>query len=134
VEDLLAGLMRGRYRLSACSAPLVFAVAADGDAVALDLVRRAGRELGSLAVGVSRQLGLTGRPFEVVLSGSFYDGNPLVQETMTATIQAVAPQARLVRLAAPPVVGAVLLAMEQVGMPPAAARDQLIESIRRLRL
>jgi N-acetylglucosamine kinase-like BadF-type ATPase len=134
VEDLLAGLMRGRYHLSAGSAPLVFALAADGDPVALDLVRRAGRELGSLAAGVSRQLDLTSQSFDVVLAGSFFNGSPLVQETMAETLQAIAPRARLVRLDAPPVVGAVLLAMEQAGVPWAAARGQLIESIRQLRL
>jgi N-acetylglucosamine kinase-like BadF-type ATPase len=130
VADLLAGLMRGRYTLAADSAPLVFAAAAEGDSVAIDLVRRAGCELGGLAVGVSRQLGLTGLPFDVVLSGSFYKGSPLVQESMAETIHAVAPRARLVRLASPPVVGGVLLAMERAGINPAALRQTLIESIR----
>ena len=58
VSDLLAGLMRGRYMLWADSAPIVFAVASEGDGVALDLVLRAGRELGELALGISRQMGV----------------------------------------------------------------------------
>lgn len=132
VTDLLAGLMRGRYTLSADNAPLVFAAAAEGDSVALELVRRAGRELGGLAVGVSRQIGVTGLPFDVVLSGSFYNGSPLVQETMAATIHSVAPRARLVRLAAPPVVGGVLLGMEQVGVQAADLRERLIASTNEL--
>lgn len=133
VADLLAGLMRERYALTADSVLRVFAVAAEDDPVAQELVRRAGRELGSLAVGVSRQLGLTDQSFNVVLSGSFYNGSPLIQETMGETIRAVAPGAKLVRLAAPPVVGGVLLAMEQVGIDPAARRQTLIESTRGIR-
>jgi N-acetylglucosamine kinase-like BadF-type ATPase len=128
VADLLAGLMRGRYVLWAGDAPIVFSVAAEGDKVALDLVRRAGRELGNLAVGVSRQIGITDLAFDVVLSGSFYNGSPLIQETMADTIHAVAPRARLVRLETPPVVGAVLLGMEQVGLQAPALREALTAS------
>jgi N-acetylglucosamine kinase-like BadF-type ATPase len=130
--DLLAGLMRGRYVLSASTAPLVFATAAKGDRVALDLVRQAGHELGQLAIGVIRQLDLASLPVDIVLSGSFYNGSPLIQETMAETIHEVAPRARLVRLEAPPVVGAVLLAMEQAGMDPAALRQTLIASTNKL--
>jgi N-acetylglucosamine kinase-like BadF-type ATPase len=126
VTDLLAGLVRERYYLSADSAPLVFAVAEAGDEVALDLLRWAGRELGDLAVGVARQLCLTEETFEVVLSGSFYNGSDLIRNTMAETVHAVAPSARLVRLQAPPVVGGVLLAMEQAGLDMAAIRPALI--------
>jgi N-acetylglucosamine kinase-like BadF-type ATPase len=130
--DLLAGLMRWRYTLSADSAPLVFSIAADGDPVAQALVRRAGRELGGLALGVSRQLGLTALPFDVVLAGSFYDGSPLLSESMARQIKAHAPQARLVRLDAPPVAGATLLAMERAGINPAPLRRAVIQGARQL--
>ncbi len=132
VADLLAGLMRGRYTLTADSAPLVFAVAAEGDPVALELVRRAGRELGNLALGVIRQLDLAARPFEVVLSGSFYHGSPILQECLAQTVQAVAPQARFVRLATLPVVGAVLMAMERAGMSWIPLRPTLIATVKEL--
>jgi N-acetylglucosamine kinase-like BadF-type ATPase len=127
VTDLLAGLVRERYRLSAESAPLVFAVAAQGDEVALDLLRWAGRELGGLAVGVARQVCLTEEAFELVLSGSFYNGSHLIEDTMAEAVHVVAPQAQLVRLQAPPVVGGVLLAMEQVGLDTAVIRPALID-------
>lgn len=128
VPDLLAGLMRERYSLWAGAAPIVFSVAAEGDPVALELVRRAGRELGDLALGVSRQIGVTDMPFDIVLCGSFFNGSPLIQESMAATIHSVAPQARLVRLEAPPVAGATLLGMEQVGLRTSALRESLIAS------
>jgi N-acetylglucosamine kinase-like BadF-type ATPase len=128
VPDLLAGLMRERYVLWAGSAPIVFSVAAEGDPVALELVRRAGRELGDLAIGVGRQIGVTDIPFDIVLCGSFFNGSPLIQESMAATIHSIAPQARLLRLEAPPVVGATLLSMEQAGIKTSTLRETLIAS------
>lgn len=125
VADLLAGLIRQRYALRAAAAPLVFAVAAQGDAVAQAIITWAGQELGSLAVGVIRQLDLAAESFDVVLSGSLYNGGEPLIAPMRQTIQAVAPEARLVRLAAPPVVGGVLLGMEQVGVDTAVPTQQL---------
>jgi len=130
--DLLEGLYLWRYQLLAAAAPVVFQVAAQGDPVAQELVRWAGRELGSLAVGVIRQIGIEHLDFEVVLIGSMFKGSPALTEAMSATVQAVAPKARLVRLTAPPVVGAVLLGMEQVGMETARLRQTLIDSANEL--
>ena len=56
VVDLLHGLTSGRLCIDAAAAPLIFEVAAQGDAVAIDLIRWAGRELGELAKAVIRQL------------------------------------------------------------------------------
>ena len=133
LADLLEGLYMERYKLSASAAPLIFRVAASGDQVAQELIHWAGTELGSLAVGVIRQLGFETLDPEVVLVGSLYDGSPALIEAMRATIHAVAPRARLVRLTAPPVVGGVLLGMEQVGLPIATLRQELIASTKQLR-
>jgi N-acetylglucosamine kinase-like BadF-type ATPase len=130
--DLLEGLYLWRYQLLAAAAPAVFQVAADGDAVAQELVRWAGRELGSLAIGVIRQLGIADLDFEVVLIGSMFKGSPSLSAALSDTVHSVAPKARLVRLAAPPVVGAVLLGMEQVGMEMGPLRKTLIDSTNKL--
>jgi N-acetylglucosamine kinase-like BadF-type ATPase len=121
-------LAMGHYHLSAAAAPVVFQVAAGGDEVAQEAIRWAGRELGDLAVGVIRQLGFEELDFEVVLAGSLYDGSPALIEALRATIHAIAPGARLVRLTAPPVVGGVLLGMEQAGVEYASIRQTLIET------
>jgi N-acetylglucosamine kinase-like BadF-type ATPase len=131
--DLLEGLYLGRYSLSPATAAFVFQAAAAGDAVAQETIRWAGRELGSLALGVIRQLDFQELGFDVVLAGSLYGGSPLLVEAMEETIHAEAPGARLVRLTAPPVVGGVLLGMEQVGIKPSHLREQLLESTQRLR-
>jgi len=126
--SLLEGMALERFHLPASAAPVVFQVAADGDRVAQEIIEWAGSELGSLAIGVIRQLGFEELDFEVVLTGSLFKGSPAVTETMAATIHEIAPKARLVRLAAPPVVGGVLLGMEQAGLKYRELRQTLIES------
>lgn len=128
VEDLLEGLTLERIHVGAEAAPLVFQVAAEGDPVAGELILWAGRELGSMANGVIRQLGFEALAFDVVLAGSFFNGSPLLAETMRETIHTLAPGARLVRLTAPPVVGGVLLGMEQAGDNVLALREAVIQS------
>lgn len=130
--DLVEGLMLERYQLDASAAPLVFEAAAQGDFVATQLVLWAGQELGSLANGVIHQLGLEALVVEIVLIGSFYRGSPLLVEAMRQTIQIVAPGARLVELTVPPVLGGVILGMEQAGVEPFALRRHLIETTQKI--
>jgi N-acetylglucosamine kinase-like BadF-type ATPase len=133
--DLLEGLIEGRIQLGAAEAPLVFQAADQGDAVARDLICWTGRELGELANCVIRQLGFAELAFDVVLVGSLYDGSPLLAEGLRETVHTLAPGARFIRLKAPPVVGAVLLGMEQTGLQPdGAIRQELEQSISPLRL
>jgi N-acetylglucosamine kinase-like BadF-type ATPase len=127
-SELIEGLCLGRYHLEADAAPLVFQVATEGDEVAQEVIDWAGRELGSLAVGVIRQLEFDALDVEVVLVGSLYDGGPMLIEPMQHVIHEAAPRARLVRLTAPPVVGGVLLGAEQAGMWRSGLRERLIES------
>ena len=128
-EDLLAGIMRDRYDISAAHASLVFDAAKTGDEVAIAAIKWAGQELGGLANGVIRQLAMQDLAFDVVLSGSLYKGSGSLKETMRETVCQVAPQARFVRLNAPPVIGGVLLGMEQVGLSTPDMRLALIEGI-----
>jgi len=132
VADLLEGLTLARLRVGPEVAPLVFQVAATGDAVAQELIVWAGRELASLAVGVIRQLEFEPLDFDVVLAGSFFKGSPLLAEVMREQIHAVAPGARLLRLQVPPVTGGVLLGMVAAGLDPSCARATLLASVKEL--
>jgi N-acetylglucosamine kinase-like BadF-type ATPase len=117
VIDLLQGLMEDRFCIDAAAAPLIFEVATRGDAVANDLIRWAGRELGELAKAVIHQLNFEPLEFEVVLLGGMFNGgSPLIEPIRDSIVQ-LAPRARLVRLNTLPVVGAVLLGMEQAQQP-----------------
>jgi N-acetylglucosamine kinase-like BadF-type ATPase len=117
LEDLLAGYTQEYYQVGAETAPLVFQTAYEGDEVARNLITWAGNELGELANGVIRQLSFEEQTFDVVLSGSMFEGGALLIDPMRATIQKHAPKAQLVRLKVPPVLGAVLIGMEQGKVP-----------------
>jgi len=134
LSDLVEGVYLGRYQFNARDALLVFKIAEQGDPAALDVVRAAGRELGGMACGTIRQVGLENEQFDVVLIGSLYDGHPLMTESMRQTILPVAPGARLVRLSLPPVVGGVMFAMNAAGFrPQPGVRQRVIESFRQYR-
>ena len=126
--DLLEGLINGRYHVHAAAAPFIFKTAETGDPIAQDLVRWAGCELGNLANGVIRQLGFEDQSFDVVMVGSMFNGGSMLVDPLKETVQSLAPQARFVRLEAPPVIGAVLLGLELVGRRNPAARRKLIDS------
>jgi N-acetylglucosamine kinase-like BadF-type ATPase len=129
LEDLLDGLVNNRLSLDGEAAPLVFQVAQSGDPVAIDVVRWAGRELGELACCVIRQMGFEELEFELVMVGSMFAGGPMLIEPMRRLIVELAPRARLRRLSAPPVVGAVLLGMEAAGLVPSQeARQALLDA------
>ena len=128
LDDLIEGIYLMRYGFDPSMVRLFFQVAAQGDPVALDVLRWAGEELGGMAVGVANQLELQNETFDVVLIGSLFDGHPLLQEVLGETIHKVAPGARLVRLNVPPVVGSVLLGMEAAGVDFHDKRERLIQS------
>lgn len=129
LEDLLAGIARGRYDISHKASLLVFQIAEEGDPVAQEIIRWAGRELGDLAVGVIHQIGLETEVFDVVLVGSTFNGSQTLKHSMEKRIHDVAPQAKLVRLTAAPVIGGVLLGMEKVGLDTTAVRKTLLETV-----
>jgi N-acetylglucosamine kinase-like BadF-type ATPase len=130
--ELIESLTQERFELSGQVAPLIFKTAEDGDAVACDVIRWAGESLADLAAGVARQLEIEREQFEVVLVGSLFNGGDLLIEPLRAALLKAAPGATLVRLATPPVVGGVLLGMEQCGLPATRLRQKLIQTTQAL--
>jgi len=129
---LIEALVLRRYQPDANLAGLVFDAAEAGDPVAMDVIAWAGHELGDLGIGVIHQLDLEDQAFEVILVGSLYKRGSLLIEPLRVTVHAIAPGARLVPLQAPPVVGGVLLGMEQAGLDANPIRPVLTASTRRL--
>jgi N-acetylglucosamine kinase-like BadF-type ATPase len=94
-------------------APIVFATAAQGDAVARGIVDRLADELATMAGALARRAGLVRADPDVVLAGGvFRTHDDAFHERLAARITATIPAARLVRLAEPPVAGAALLALD----------------------
>ena len=134
LEDLMRGYTTYEYHVGAEAAPIVFRVAADGDPVARELLNWAGYELGEMANAVIRQLEFEKLAFDVVMAGSMFEGGPMLIEPMRETIHKFAPQARLVRLNVPPVIGAVILGMEAAGVTATqSVRNMMADTISPIR-
>lgn len=125
VEELIAELHRAELGQSACLdvrrllelVPLVFQAAHSGDEPAQELLIRVGEEVGRAASAVMGKLGLEKTDGEVILAGSVFKGEgPLLLDTVTQAIHRKAPRARVRVLGVEPVAGAVLLALEALGV------------------
>jgi N-acetylglucosamine kinase-like BadF-type ATPase len=109
------------------AAPLVLVHAGRGDAVAAAIVEWAGAELGAAAATVARNLDMLDEPFELVLAGGLFHG---ASDPLEKAISRQVPTALLTRLEAPPVTGALLTALENLGgRPTAVLRDRLGPSL-----
>ena len=115
LEDLMRGYTTNEYKVGADAARLIFQVAEAGDEIARDLICWAGTELGEMANAVIRQLEFENLAFDIVMTGSMFEGGAKLVEPMRETIHQLAPHARLVRLRVPPVIGAAILGMEASG-------------------
>ena len=94
-------------------APTVFATAMSGDPVARSIVDRLADELIVMAAALARRTGLVRAEPEVVLGGSvFRTDDAAFHERLASGIDARIPGARIVRLSAPPVLGAALIGLE----------------------
>jgi N-acetylglucosamine kinase-like BadF-type ATPase len=111
--------------------PVLFAVAAAGDAVARSLVTRQAAEVAQMAAAALRRLGLATAGARVVLGGGLLEARePLLLGETARQLAAAAPGAVARVLDVPPVAGAALLGLDAVDAP-AEARQRLFEHFRR---
>jgi N-acetylglucosamine kinase-like BadF-type ATPase len=104
-------------------APLVFGAAASGDPVARSLVDRQAGEVVAMAGTAIRRLRMRKLDVDVVLGGGiFRNAFPPFFEMIRDGLRAVAPASRIAVMDAPPLVGAVLLALDVLGAGQAAER------------
>jgi N-acetylglucosamine kinase-like BadF-type ATPase len=102
--------------------PLVFDAAEAGDRAAAEIVGRQVDEVVTMVGAAIRRLDLADRDVHVVLGGGlFRRDDAAFLERIRAGIGATAPAARLMKVTAPPVVGAALLGLDRLGAPPEAA-------------
>ncbi len=130
--DLMEGLSNGSYRLTASLAMSVMEAARQEDAAACDVVEWAGEELGWLAVSVARQIDMQEEDVEIIQSGSVFEAGELIIKPMRELVLRHCPKAKLIRLDGPPVVGAVILGMEQTGFDGYAIRQNIIRTAKEL--
>ncbi|MEU0096363.1 BadF/BadG/BcrA/BcrD ATPase family protein [Kribbella sp. NPDC006257] len=101
--------------------PILFQVAAGGDAVAAEVVRHQAEEVVAMAVVAMRRLDLLDEPTDVVLGGGVLTaGHPLLMEQVVRLLSAAAPKAVPHVVDVPPVVGAALLGLDRTKAAPTA--------------
>ena len=116
LDDLFEAISRRGLAPGAELAPLVLDVAAGGDAVARALLAEQGRSLADEVLGVGRRLRMLDGPFELVVAGSVHlAGSASLDDAFAARVAEVAPQAWIVPLREPAVVGAARLALDLLG-------------------
>jgi N-acetylglucosamine kinase-like BadF-type ATPase len=124
-EDVAIAVHTGSVRYDGLGvlAPVLFAAAAAGDAVAAGIVDALADEVATMATALIRRLRLTRTDVEVVLGGgTLQTGNGVLHDRVMAGVTAVAPRAQVGVLDVPPVFGAVVEAWAAVGAPRAALR------------
>ena len=98
--------------------PLLEQAAAQNDPVALHIFSRYGYDIARYAVAGMRRLGMLGDPVDVVLSGSIFKCKlPILEEAVASEIHRWAARAVVVNCRYEPIVGAVLLALEELQNP-----------------
>jgi N-acetylglucosamine kinase-like BadF-type ATPase len=130
--DLMEGLSNSQYHLFPYLAVNVIEAAQKGDAAACEVVEWAGEELGWLAVSVARQIEMQDDEVEVVQSGSVFEAGELIRRPMRELVLKHCPNAKLIRLDGPPVVGAVILGMEQIGFDGYVVRENMIRTAKNI--
>ncbi len=124
VRDVTIGLHLGKIPYGDLHGlvPLLFRVAGQGDEVATELVIRQADEICVMVTVAAGRLGLTNSAVPVALGGSILRArDPLLSGRITERLSAELPHASLRIVDVPPIVGAGLLGLDQVGADPAAA-------------
>jgi N-acetylglucosamine kinase-like BadF-type ATPase len=130
--DLMEGLSNHNYHLVPYLAIQVVEVARAGDPAALEVIRWSGEELGWLAISVARQVEMENEELEIIQSGSVFDAGQILTDPMRRIILEHCPKAKLIRLDGPPVVGPVILGMEQAGFNGYEVREKIVQSAKEL--
>jgi N-acetylglucosamine kinase-like BadF-type ATPase len=130
--DLMDGLSIEQYHLFPYHALEVIKAANEGDAAAREILHWSGEELGWLAVSVARQIEMENDEVEIVQSGSVFEAGAIIMDPMRDVVMKHLPKAKLIRLDGPPVVGAVILGMEQAHFDGYAVRENIIRTAKEI--
>jgi N-acetylglucosamine kinase-like BadF-type ATPase len=130
-EAVLTGIYTGAipYARLFGLAQVLLDAATEGDALAREAANILADEVAAFVRAAVARLGLQEAPVEVVLGGGvFRTTDTAFHDRVAAGIRAAAPKAVLVKLGAPPVLGAALIGLDAIGAPP-SARASLREAL-----
>jgi len=108
-------------------APLIVEAAREGDAVSQKILMDTVKELSLIAITLIRRLNMENEEFELVLLGGIFKVKDLIADPVQQNIVKVAPKCRAITPRFKPAVGAVLMALKEMGVE---ISEYLLESIR----
>ena len=130
-EEVHAGRLHERRVVEL--APVVFAEA-EHDAVAAEIVERLAQEVVTMVRVTLERLDLAGATVEVVLGGGLLQsGYGRLIDAIEAGVRRIAPAATVRVTSSPPIVGAALLGLDEMGVDPDAqrrAREELADAFK----
>jgi N-acetylglucosamine kinase-like BadF-type ATPase len=130
--DLMEGLSNEQYHLLPYMAVPIIEAAKAGDSSAREIIQWAGEELGWLAISVARQIEMENDEVEIIQSGSVFEAGSIITDPMREIVLQHCPKAKLIRLDGPPVVGAVILGMEQASFDGYAVRENMVQTAKKV--
>lgn len=97
---------------------MVFQLAEEGDKCCRKVVNKMGVEIGDMLAHLIGEAGLQNEAIPVVLAGSLYvaDKKRLLLQPLEKRLRSMVPFAKIKIVTCPPVVGAVFMALEQIGI------------------
>jgi N-acetylglucosamine kinase-like BadF-type ATPase len=130
VDALLRALTREGYEIPHTAIrPSLFQTVAQGDAVAIDLVRTFGRELALLATNLIRKFALREtRPYVVASGSLFTRTGSLLFDVFEGLVKEADPSARVKLNDRPPVAGAVRAALHARGVQTSSTWESISAS------
>lgn len=135
-DDLMEHWVQGKLGSRKHLVPLVFETAEAGDEVAVRLIVEFGKRNAKYVEAGLRHLAVPVDEAEIVLSGSLFKArSPLLRMTVEEELKGSLPSVRIVHSVYEPVVGAVLMALDQVsGEAYSLENRALADSVRELDL
>jgi len=130
--ELMEGFSSDYFHLAPYLAVEVIRVAHEGDMAAREIIQWVGEELGWLAVSVARQIEMENEEVEIIQSGSIFEAGEIITNPMRNIVLKHCPKARLIRLDGPPVVGAVILGMNQANFDGYAVRKEIVRTAKEM--
>ena len=130
VESMRDDFLDNPKKIPQTIVPSLLELATKGDVCSQAIIRHQAQELAISAKSAIRQLGLSKLPFDVVLAGSILTKEPgnLLFDIIEKEVHSIAPLANIIRLSSPPVIGAILRAMDESDVP---ICDEILENLQK---
>jgi len=132
VMVMMERIMREEVKITGAFAPQVLDAAEQGDEVARKIVQKAGRTIADNALSVAQELGMRDSGFVLVVAGGVFSSqSAILKQSLADRVRSQGSKVELRSLHAPPVMGAVLLAMDQLHIKPEIGLDSLAQIMSR---